>query len=95
MAGDDKVPLWDMILLVDEEIGRLEIWARLYEREGKALGETQARRLHTWRKIAEALELMREFEAPFVEMVKDKRRAQRQQMAAAAPARKPAGAGAD
>ena len=91
MADDDKIRLPDMILWVSGEINRAEAWAQVATEEGKTPHPDLMRRLAVSRKTQETLELLQEFEAPFVDMVRLKRTRQRQEMKQA-PAPKKAAA---
>jgi hypothetical protein len=83
MADDDKIGLPDMILWVAGEITRQEAWEQVLTEEGKRLHPDQARALAISRKTLETLELLTEFQRPFVDMVKAKRARQRSEMKSA------------
>jgi hypothetical protein len=80
VPDDDKIRLPDMILWVGEEITRAETWAQVMVEEGKTPHPDLTRRLAVSRKTLETLELLQEFEAPFVDMVRLKRTRQRAEM---------------
>jgi hypothetical protein len=80
MADDDKISLPDMILWVAGEITRQEAWQTVLTEEGKRLHPDVARRLAVSRKLLEILELLTEFQRPFVDMVKVARARQRSEM---------------
>lgn len=78
--ANDKIGLPDMILWVAGEITRQESWEQVVTEEGKRLHPDVARRLAVARKTLETLELLVEFQRPFVEMVTAKRTRQRAEM---------------
>jgi hypothetical protein len=80
MADDDKIRLPEMVLWVAGEISRQEAWEQVLTEEGKRLHPEKARALAVSRKTLETLELLQEFEAPFVDMVRLKRTRQRAEM---------------
>jgi hypothetical protein len=81
--ADDKIGLPDMILWVAGEITRQEAWEQVVTEEGKRLNPDVARRLAVSRKTLETLELLTEFQRPFVDMVKVARARQRAEMKSA------------
>jgi hypothetical protein len=91
-AGD-KIGLPDMILWVAGEINRADAWVQVVIEEGKTPHPDLLRRQAVGRKTLETLELLTEFQRPFVEMVKAARRDQRKQMATVAAIKKATTAG--
>ena len=89
---DEKITLWQMVLACEDEITRLEIWATVLGRENKKLAPAQAMALDVWRQTSKTLQLLIEFEQPFVNLVHQTRQARRlqlEQAAALAPKKSP------